>query len=323
MTPDGTVAVLQSLASLDGEIYTYDVASDTLELATTLGDATMNLATAVSQSGRITAFYGVPVVGGFFSEADGWTEIASPFAEGCDVQTAGAWDVSADGSVVVGFAWNLCSPQAFRWTDTGGDGTLLPLDVLGQSQGMSPPTNRATVVSDDGAIAAGFAQNGPVDRSPAVWSADGTGFLLDPDDMDAPGEILSISADGSVVAGIWAQNAFKWTEADGRVELGQLPTSLPGEPCFPNAMSADASLIFGGCGDAFFGVPVAFVWSEAEGMRSLEEIAAANGLTPPDGFRFSSVLAASADGTVIVGVANDDLFNQRSFVLRLPASALR
>jgi hypothetical protein len=86
-------------------------------------------------------------------------------------------------------------------------------------------------------------------------------------------------------------------------------------------MSADGNLIFGGCGDAFSGIPIAFVWTEAEGMRSLEEIAADNGLTVPDGFRLSSVLAASADGSVLLGVANDDLFGQKSFVLELPVSA--
>lgn len=321
LTPDGDIAVVQSLESIEGEVYTYDVATETSALATTLGDATVNLATGVAQTGRFTAFYGVPVVAGVFNGADGWQDIDSPFAEGCDVQVAGAWDISADGAVVVGFAWNGCAPQAFRWTDDGETGTLLLLDLLGEGSGKNLPTNRATVVSDDGTVAAGFAQNGAVDRSPAVWNADGSGFMLDPDDMDAPGEVLSISADGSVMAGIWALNAFSWTEEGGRVELGQLPTSLPGEPCWPNAMSADGTLIFGGCGDPFSGIPAAFVWTEEHGMRSLADIAAEHGITVPDGFRLSSVIAASADGSVLLGVANDDLFNQKSFVLELPVSA--
>lgn len=322
LTPDGDIALVQDLASLEGDLYFYEVATETLTLETQLGDALLNLATGLSQTRRISAFYSVPVVAGVFTPGSGWSDIDSPFAMGCGEDRGAAWDISADGTVAVGFAWNDCSPQAFRWTDDGGDGTTLLLDVLGSSAGSSPPTNRATVVSDDGTVAAGFAQTTLVDRWPAVWNEDGSGFLLTgPVTDDTPGEILSISADGSVVAGIWGFDAFLWTEAGGHVDLGKVPNALPSDPCYPNAMTADGSMIFGGCGNPFFGIPVAFVWTETEGMRPLVDIVTASDLTVPAGYTLTSVLATSADGAVVLGVAVDELMNQKSFVLQLPASA--
>ena len=39
------------------------------------------------------------------------------------------------------------------------------------------------MVSDDGKVAAGFAEN-TLTRSPAIWGADGAGFLIDPTDVE-------------------------------------------------------------------------------------------------------------------------------------------
>jgi hypothetical protein len=87
-------------------------------------------------------------------------------------------------------------------------------------------------------------------------------------------------------------------------------------------MTGDGGLIFGGCGNPFFSLPIAFVWSEAKGMQALADIVAANGLTVPEGFALTSILAVSVDGTTVLGVALNDKNEQKSFVLRLPAGAL-
>jgi hypothetical protein len=238
----------------------------------------------------------------------------------------GAWDVSADGSVAVAALWNGCAVAGFRWSDATGVGVFTPLEVLGSSfpGSMLPPNNRPTVLSDDAQVAAGFAQTELVDRWPAVWDANGNGFLLDaggafPD--DAPGEVLSITADGSVVAGIWNLDGFYWSAASGVVNIGRLPQFLPFEPTFPNALAAGGRLIFGGCGNGFFSIPAAFVWTEKKGMRALQEIAVRNGLSIPDGFRLTNILAASADGEIVLGQALGPGFQTASFVLRLPIGA--
>ena len=319
LTPDGATALIQDLGSSVGDVYTYDTASAQLQLLTSVGDASRDLATAISATGRVTALHGVPVEAGLFSTGGDWLDLASSFGSGCDQDHGSAWDVSADGSIVVGLMWNVCATQAFRWTDDGGAGTTLLLDLLGASAG--PLVNRATVVSDDGSVAAGFASNDPLDRSPAVWRPDGSGFLLDPTNVDVPGEVLSVSADGSFLAGIWGTDGFLWTEQGGRVDLGKPAVSLPTDPCYPNAIAAGGDLVFGGCGDPFLSLPVAFVWTPSQGMRALADVVTASGLEIPAGLTLSSVLASSNDGTVVLGAAVDETMTQKTFVLVLPAAA--
>ncbi len=323
LTPDGSVALIEDISSPTADLYFFDTASKELTLKTELGDPLRNLATGISAMGHVSAFQGEPVQAALWSEGADWRHIASPFPAGCDQDFGAGFDVSADGTIVVGMLWNGCAPEAFLWTDDGGDGVLTALEVLGEPfEGSSlAPTNRATVVSDDGFVIAGFAQNGPVDRSPAIWYPDGSGFLLDPSNQDAPGEALSISADGGVIAGIWGNTGFLWTEADGVVDLGTLPIALPSDPVYPNAIAADGALIFGGVGNPFFGIPAAFVWTPEHGMRSLADLVTANGITIPDGQFLTNVLAASDDGAILLGTTMDELSTQRTFVLTLPASA--
>ncbi len=317
LTPDGSTALIQDLASLSGDVYTLDTSGGDPLLLTSVGDPTRDLATAMAATQAITALHADPVEAGVFGTA--WRDLPSPFAMGCDQDHGAAWDLSADGTVVVGMMWNGCAPQAFRWTDDGGDGTMLLLDLLGTSP--TTPTNRATVISDDGARAAGFASLMTVDRTPALWEADGSGFLLDPANVDEPGEVLSISEDGAVVGGTWGNEAFTWTEQDGRKNLPRPDTLLPSDPCYANAISAGGDLVFGGCGNPFFTTPVAVVWTSA-GVRPLVDVLTDNGVEAPTDLALTTVLAASNDGSVLLGAALDMVtFDQKTFVVHLPPSA--
>ena len=321
VTPDGSIALVEDPSNLQLDAYFYDTATGDLTYAATIGDAAFDFSTAISDTRRISALHDVPVQAGLWTQAGGWLDLESPYATGCD-DVAAAWDVSADGSVAVGMAWNSCSAHAFRWVDDGGAGTTTALDVIGTGWNGNPPTNRATVVSDDGLVIAGFAQNGgAVDRAAAVWQADGTGILLAPNE-EWPQEVLSISADGQMVAGTRGYDGFYWTEAEGMTSLGQLPEADAPTNTFPNVIAADAELVAGGFGDPWgFSVPVAFVWTRDDGMRSLHEIIEANGLDVPEGVVLTNVVAASADGSVLLGSAYDADGYPKSFVLRLAPSA--
>jgi hypothetical protein len=319
LTPDGTLALVQDPASAGGDAYFFDVASGDLSLVTSVGDPSHDFATAVSALGRVSALHGVPVEAGAWTVDGDWVDLPSPYATGCDMDHAGAWDVSADGSIVVGMAWEGCVPAAIRWTETSSGYVTTTLERLGATGTAALPVNRATVISDDGSVIAGFAQTELVDRWPAIWRSNGTALLLPGDVPDAPGEVLAISADGSMVAGIWNLSGFLWTEAHGVVSLGMLPTGLGGDSTYPNAIAANGALIFGGSGG--FGATSAFVWTDAAGMRSLEEIVLANGITLPHGYALQNVLAASNDGSVVLGSAITASGTPMSFVLRLPVSA--
>jgi probable HAF family extracellular repeat protein len=284
--------------------------------AVSVGDPSRNIATAISDTKHVTGLHGHPTQAAVWSEAKDWVDLGSPHAAGCgDDDISGAFDISDDGSVIVGLAWNGCQPDAFRFSGN----QFTTLQVLGTSfNPPNPPSNRASVVSADGRVSAGFAELAPLDRSAAVWGADGTGILIDPTNVDAPSEILSINGDGTVVAGITGFDAYVWSASTGMVPIPRTDTTLPSDPIFPNAMSFDGTTVYGGIGSAFFSIPVAFVWTAADGTRALADVATAAGITLPKGLILNNVLGASSDGKVLIGVAMDAEFNPKTFVLRLP-----
>lgn len=306
------------MTSIEGELLFLDTESDTLTSKTTLGDAGKNMATGISADRHVSALKGIPVEAGLWSEADGWLDLASPFEAGCDVDNGGAFDVSDDGTVAVGLMWDGCAPAAFRWT--AADGTQV-LDRLGEAYegSANAPTNRASFVSGDGLVAGGFAEYGNLDRSPARWTADGAGELLAPDDRDQTGEVLSIDYDGSTLGVIRGYDGYVWSDAGGFVSLGRLASAMPTDPVYPNALSMDGDVAFGGVGSEYFTVATAFVWTEAEGMRSLQDVATAAGVAIDEGYWLSSVLAVSDDGTVVLGRAYNPDFMTETFVMHVPA----
>jgi probable HAF family extracellular repeat protein len=126
-----------------------------------------------------------------------------------------ALGVSADGSVVVGWAHNAAGQaRAFRWTAAGG---MQDLGTLGGDW------STARGVSADGSVVVGSARNAAGQGRAFRWTeARGMQDLgtLGGDWSAAYG----VSADGSVVVG-YAHNAagqeraFRWTAASGMEDL--------------------------------------------------------------------------------------------------------
>jgi len=335
ITPDGTTVAIWNALSASGEAWLYDVASDTPTLATNVGPTFRNFPTAIASDLSMTALHGEPVQAGLWDGAN-WRKLGSLFEDGCGLDPndatagdiGGAWDLSADGAVVVGSLWDGCSTVAFRWSEVGQTRDFRALARLGAvPEGASlGPINRATVVSDDGRIAGGFAQTALVDRWPAIWdTTTATGFLLETElfTSDSPGEIMAIETDGTVAGGIWNNEAFVVALDPTPVitKIPALPDVLPGEASRVNALAANGTLVFGQSGGPFLSTPQAFVWTAAKGTRKLADVAREHGLTIAEGVILTNVLAASADGAVVVGTSLDDTFAEKTFVLRLPAAA--
>jgi hypothetical protein len=323
LSPDGRVAAIQDASSYSGDLYFYYPGTGTLEFRTQVGSPLRDFATGLSATGVVSALHGDPVQAGFWTDRSEWTDIVPAYTRGCGFDFAGAWDVSADGTSIVGLVWNGCGAEAFRW-DGRGRGIMTPLERLGASfpGSSSPPANRATVIADDGGITAGWAQTDMVDRWPAWWRPDGTGELLTGNTPDQPGEVLAISRDGRVLAGTWGGQAFYWTEAGGTVLLGLLPGGDPFfDAAYANAVSAGGKLIFGNSGNPFFTTPRAWVWTASGGLRELAPILEDAGLTLPAGYLLTGIVAASTDGTRVLGTAMTDQGMTVTFVLTLPVSA--
>ena len=192
-----------------------------------------------------------------------------------------ATDVSADGSVVVGWGDKAFRWENGSWTDYG---SLYPM-----------------AVSADGSVVVGEGGN-QAWRWAVGASKEELGYL---DANYATSAAAGVSADGSVVVGYSYRDAigqkieaFRWTATGGMEGLGHL-TSLPGTTPYSRAgdASADGSFIVGysrnwnsALGDH------AFLWDAVNGMRDLNEL-----LTVPSGWTLKYATGISDDGLTIVG----------------------
>ncbi|MHC4112277.1 MAG: hypothetical protein ACYSUY_14485, partial [Planctomycetota bacterium] len=192
-----------------------------------------------------------------------------------------AYDISADGSVVVGYA----NHRAFRWTEEGGL-VLLESPLEGYAAVANAVSGNGRVVVGSGTIVNGC--------EAFRWTAeDGTvglghiGSYLDSRAFD-------VSDDGSVIVG-WGQNAsgyygaFRWTTSDGMQELatGSLVSYAEG-------VSADGSVVVGSSVEVNSGE--AFRWTESGGTVGLGDL--------PGGVFWSGATAVSPNGSVVVGYSN-------------------
>ncbi len=199
-----------------------------------------------------------------------------------------AYDVSADGSVVVGHSLTASGNEAFRWTS--GDGMIGLGDLAGGSF-----SSIARGVSDDGSVVVGYSNSASGQFEAFRWTSGGGMVGLG----DLPGGYFEssakgVSSDGSVVVGhsnsASGGEAFRWTLGGGMAGLGHLPGgAFRG---VADGASADGSVIVGN-GDSASGQVEAFRLTSGGGMVGLGDL--------PGGSFQSSALCVSADGSVVVG----------------------
>ncbi len=219
-----------------------------------------------------------------WTQATGWVSLGG--SASCDAFLSAAYDISGDGSTIVGLAWDACSGVGFRWTAATG---LEQLDVLANGH------NRASTISGDGSTIGGFAQ-GTLSRTPAYWESDLTGVVLDP---TFQGEVLGLSEDGSLSVGTRffggsSFGAFVRNELGFMLDLGSLNNGWGG-----NAADIDESGTIIAGYDSLALAREAWVWTLNDGIISLNDRLTTLGVIDvPD---LHTCLAMSDDGNVIVG----------------------
>lgn len=215
--------------------------------------------------------------------------------------------VSGDGLVVVGRKGSAPdfrfgdNGRAFKWTSSDG---FVDLGTLG---GYST----AKGVSDDGSVVAGYGTS--FRSSPGVegwrWTEEsgmvGLGSFGD-DDPDPPAQArfhsqaFGVSGNGAVVVGESTdpslENAFRWTEQDGFLNLGTL---TGGGFSSATAISLDGRVIVGCTSDNDSPNLNAFRWTEDGGMVGLERLPGGSDVNN----RASEATDVSDDGAVVVGEA--------------------
>ncbi len=184
ITPDGRFIVG---GTPDFQAYIYDTTTGVMTLIPGPG---VSQAVAVSDDGQMVLgsmidANGDEVAGIWKASTGTWTSMGYlPNAGQCPSRSNG-YELSADGGVAVGLSWDGCSGRGFRWTaDTG----------MQELQSLANGGNRASVVSADGNVIGGFAQ-GNFSRTPAVWTADGSGQLVE--NADILGEVHGINKAGT------------------------------------------------------------------------------------------------------------------------------
>ncbi|HEV7282465.1 MAG TPA: PKD domain-containing protein [Pirellulaceae bacterium] len=265
--------------------------------------------------------------------ADGsFTDLAEFEPNGQGKRQAEARDVSADGTVLCGFAsryalsppYGQVAKDAVRW---GVAGAATVLRSPGDSSGA--PVADAIVVSGDGTTIGGFARKFAGDVSqgdrPVVWSADGVVTELPVLEASAggfaSGQVTSLSFDDSRAFGtvkrydpngaLLGTSAVRWSGGAPQViGPGDLFGSLP--PAAPVGVigCSESGSRAAGFAETASG-PRGFVWTEGQGTVDL-------GTLYPSGSAFvgtCSPSAISADGSTVVGRSTDGSFRQ-AFVWR-------
>ncbi|MEA2700763.1 MAG: hypothetical protein QOI66_5034 [Myxococcales bacterium] len=290
VTPDGsTVAmnrcVLNASGGCGNALYLWSKADGTTKLA----DEAWVF--ALSQDGSAVLAERDPWEAGRLFLWKGGTAVDLPFAK------AATHLLSADGSVVVSKdETSVGTAQAARWTAATG------LVRLGDLAG-GPEFSEPLAMTADGSTVVGYG-NTAIGQDPFSWSAETGKMIAQGAVPNAPcAGVLTVayanSGDGKTVVGTGLGNGgtviFRWTAASGMVGLTNVFQNAPGESSYffiwtpPLLVNADGTAVIGTAAGSDPGAPMAFRWTESEGVVALAPAGA------------SIVRGASRDGARILG----------------------
>jgi probable HAF family extracellular repeat protein len=298
VSADGSVAVGQAYVSNGWDGFKWTAPTGTVSLGRGSGWAVSddNSFIAGQQSGDFP---------GRWSAATGWETFGN--FPGQPVTTGQAHAISADGSVVVGYAYRgSATPDwAFRWSPGN---TLQPL-------AMPAGVDRcyADAVSSDGSIIYGTMNLDHVTQA-FRWTAATGGQVLGTN-LDF---VTDTSNDGSLAVGKHNASAaagFRWSLAAGTFVIPPLQVNGGGQA---NGISGDGSIIVGTTNVA--GAARAYIWDAAHGTRDLRSVLTGLGVNM-DGWVLLSATGVSRDGRTIVGSGLGPPGIEQAWIATIPAPA--
>jgi len=307
LSSDGTVMA----ANYGGEIFLWTAAGGFQDLG--VGDS-FSASIGISQDGStVVAGHVGPdnVTSPALWNASGVVDLGHP-TDGCsslDNSWGSGYGVNADGSLVVGIAWNCNSAEGFAWTSELGNVSL------GHPAGSH--SSRASAVSANAHTIVGFWEDPTGPRRPVRWVGGKDDLFLGTASF---GEASAVTSDGTQIVGQLYNVtgygvAFLYSDKGGRVMLGTI-THSPQDQSFPNGIS-DSGRVVGWSGDPFGHGIEAFIWSSSTGTKSLASVLTKNGATIPAGVTLTTAESISADGSTIVGQYVDNHFNFGNWIAHL------
>jgi uncharacterized membrane protein len=254
------------------------------------------------------------VTQGLWIKGFGWQECMPPLLpDGMEIDQSygSAWDLSRDGTTVVGLYWRVShddgSAHASKWTAAGG------LVDLG-SQGHD---SRANGVNGDGSVVVGWSASPPLGNAwqPTVWDADGL-TVLTATDMWC--EAWAVNDAGTIVGGdstdyetytlpmitaaMWKRTATGWDE----FKLGVLPGTFGNAVGHATALAvSEDGTIVAGVNAYDYNNMVGFIWTEDEGLMKARDYFLARGAVLPSNFTIRSVTAIANNGQTFAGHGYD------------------
>jgi probable HAF family extracellular repeat protein len=289
VSADGSAAVGKSFSQLGPRAIRWTEETGVQDIGPDFGEA------------RGASGDGSVVVGNGDAGAVTWTEGTGPLPLPDLPDSTGssaAYDISADGSVVVGRSYDSDGiPRAVRWI--GGEVFTLGLLPDGRI------TEMAHAVSEDGTVIVGSTQAAEAFRWIEGQGAVGLGTL----EGYQFGPALGVSADGSVVVGYSGSagvghQGFVWTEDDGMVGLGFLPGQ---DTSTASDVSADGSVIVGEGWCDNYSCPEEAVFWITSGIYPLQDILVEEfGLgSELAGWQLRYAFGLSDDGLTLVGLGTN------------------
>ena len=230
-----------------------------------------------------------------------------PGAAACDRSLSSAQDVSGDGKVVVGNAWDGCTfTRAFRWEESTG--------MVDLGSAFAGHSSLAAGVSADGKVVVGYQEDVTGFRRASRWADGKQELLTGPDGVI--GTANAANLDGTIVVGRGCnpnairpgdtnvQSAWMWTRLNGTRCLPAprfRPTPGPPVNVGANATSDDGRVIGGEQGIGTDDTD-AVIWIDQETFY-LKEYLQAHGV--PNAFanwiNTGAITDISPDGRILVG----------------------
>lgn len=249
---------------------------------------------------------------GIFDRATGQWILCGGLGASSDASTSSGWGLSGNGQVGVGLGWiNAGTAHAIVWRAATG------VTSLGSS--VNDRSTRANGTNFDGSVVVGWQDAASGFRQGCVWvNGVQTLIALGSTPMSEAG---ACSASGDVVVGSGSSGnsfqAWRWTREGGVQNIGPAPVS--GWRGAATSVSADGQTIVGFYrpfpAPATFGR--GFIWTAAEGIRDLTNLAIDQGIAVPSGTTLALPLSISGDGRTVVGVANGGA----GFAITFPAES--
>jgi uncharacterized membrane protein len=318
ITPDGSV-VVGALGGPNGPVFRWDLNADTFD---NIGGFRVGTVSISDDGTKIASneVDGDGLVKPAIHENGAWTMIPPvPGSTPCTLDgpttTGSAWDISGDGSTVVGLNYGdgcfRSGMRAFKWTAAGGSVALPKFSSFNMM-------TRANAVNYDGTVIVGHDETTSGQWRGAYWN-NGVVKLITRNTLNL-NSALDVSRDGQYIVGASApassNNAWRYSVAANTVELLGL---LPGyDNAVTSAISDDHSVITGFTTSSATGATTPAIWTPGLHWSSFNSFLLAQGVNLTDIYPYGPT-AMSADGRVHTGVLAS-LFGSVGFVVKTPTS---